>query len=568
MPSTISPSGGSGGSSAGASGAIQKSNGSGGFSDSGLSVATVPSSTSGVYLKLPAITALNGGDLGLAFGSFVSISGDTAHEWIGGYAAQVYSSAAGTTAFVGNDGSNPCILGNPAGAIGINAHMTALGSSVDAESAECVCIGHQAIAKSVGNSIIIGAGAQDISLTGAGNISIGGKITGSGATYDVIIGTSTISSTSGFNILIGQTGNVGGSIGLAIGIGYQALPTASNHVVIGGSLATDFYAGTESTFATGHFKTIIHQTGPRTITTATGVNVGDNSVIYNIPGGATAYLGDVAITGYRLRVKTITNDALTAQFSNVVPLAGGSPGNAILPATAGKWADLEFDGTNWVITGSGDETSSGSLTIATTTNVLKGNGSGGAVASAMTIDGSGSVNLGASSNNSITGASIQLGTNSDSYIVSVQSSGLMADAARGYGFSPSTSYNQSPDTQIKRNAAGVVEVNNGTAISGTSNAGSIKALTFIPVGTATTCTGATIGTGSKSNAGFVTSTTTGTTTCVITFPVTAPTGWNIVVQNGTTPADVLTQTASSTTTATFVGTTLSGDVIRYIAMPY
>jgi hypothetical protein len=32
-----------------------------------------------------------------------------------------------------------------------------------------------------------------------------------------------------------------------------------------------------------------------------------------------------------------------------VPLAGGAAGTAILAATAGKWADISSDGTNWVI---------------------------------------------------------------------------------------------------------------------------------------------------------------------------------------------------------------------------
>jgi hypothetical protein len=86
-------------------------------------------------------------------------------------------------------------------------------------------------------------------------------------------------------------------------------------------------------------------------------------------------------------------------------------------------------------------------------------------------------------------------------------------------------------------------------------------------GTAPTCTGATMGSGSKNNAGFVTTSTTGTTTCVITFSVTAPTGWAIAPQNNTT-ANLIRQTASSTTTATFVGVTVSGDVISYIATPY
>jgi hypothetical protein len=90
---------------------------------------------------------------------------------------------------------------------------------------------------------------------------------------------------------------------------------------------------------------------------------------------------------------------------------------------------------------------------------------------------------------------------------------------------------------------------------------------FQAAGTATTCTGATIGAGSKANAGFVTATTTGTSTVVVTFPFTATTGWVICPQNNTT-ANLIRQTASSTTTATFVGTTVSGDVISYIAMAY
>jgi hypothetical protein len=116
-------------------------------------------------------------------------------------------------------------------------------------------------------------------------------------------------------------------------------------------------------------------------------------------------------------------------------------------------------------------------------------------------------------------------------------------------------------------STGVLEVNNGTAISGTSNAAAVRALTFIPAGTATTCTGATIGSGSKSNAGFVTATTTGTSTVVVTFPITAPTGWTIMATDITSGVN-MTQSAKSTTTATFTGTTTSGDVIQYFAMAY
>jgi hypothetical protein len=54
-------------------------------------------------------------------------------------------------------------------------------------------------------------------------------------------------------------------------------------------------------------------------------------------------------TGTEFHVKTITNNLVISKSSNIVPLAGGSATTAILSATAGKWATLVSDGTNWVI---------------------------------------------------------------------------------------------------------------------------------------------------------------------------------------------------------------------------
>lgn len=56
--------------------------------------------------------------------------------------------------------------------------------------------------------------------------------------------------------------------------------------------------------------------------------------------------------GRRLRIKTTQAQAVVSSASNVTPLAGGSAGTAILPAIAGAWADLVYDGTNWIIVGS------------------------------------------------------------------------------------------------------------------------------------------------------------------------------------------------------------------------
>ena len=51
----------------------------------------------------------------------------------------------------------------------------------------------------------------------------------------------------------------------------------------------------------------------------------------------------------KLSIKTIQAQTVVSASSNVVPLAGGAAGTAILPAVAGSWASLISDGTNWII---------------------------------------------------------------------------------------------------------------------------------------------------------------------------------------------------------------------------
>jgi hypothetical protein len=51
--------------------------------------------------------------------------------------------------------------------------------------------------------------------------------------------------------------------------------------------------------------------------------------------------------GRRLMLRNIASFAVESASANVVPLAGGAAGTAILPATPGAWRELVFDGTNW-----------------------------------------------------------------------------------------------------------------------------------------------------------------------------------------------------------------------------
>lgn len=76
----------------------------------------------------------------------------------------------------------------------------------------------------------------------------------------------------------------------------------------------------------------------------------ENEVICNGSASITVTLPAASsFVGRRVRIKTIAAFAVISASSNVVPLAGGAAGTAILAATAGKYAELVSDGTNWVV---------------------------------------------------------------------------------------------------------------------------------------------------------------------------------------------------------------------------
>ena len=54
-------------------------------------------------------------------------------------------------------------------------------------------------------------------------------------------------------------------------------------------------------------------------------------------------------TGRWIYIKTVTANAVVSSTSDIVPINGTAAGTAILPATAGAWAALQSDGTNWII---------------------------------------------------------------------------------------------------------------------------------------------------------------------------------------------------------------------------
>lgn len=92
-------------------------------------------------------------------------------------------------------------------------------------------------------------------------------------------------------------------------------------------------------------------TAPRTGTSATDTIVStDTSFIANRAGTITLTLESASsVPGKILMVRTIQAQTVVSASSNVVPLVGGAAGTAILAATAGKWALLQSDASNWQI---------------------------------------------------------------------------------------------------------------------------------------------------------------------------------------------------------------------------
>jgi hypothetical protein len=90
---------------------------------------------------------------------------------------------------------------------------------------------------------------------------------------------------------------------------------------------------------------------PVTVTAATYTVLStDNWIIANRAGTVTLTLPAASSwSGRIITIKNIQAQTVVSATSNVVPIGTAVAGTAILAATAGKFATLVSDGTNWVI---------------------------------------------------------------------------------------------------------------------------------------------------------------------------------------------------------------------------
>ena len=163
-----------------------------------------------------------------------------------------------------------------------------------------------------------------------------------------------------FKALSGGTGTGGTIYGLRVentaavgGTSYGALIST----VAGPSTVIPFrvdHAGTErmkiDSNGFANHTGAIGRGAPVTKTGAFTVGIAENWLICNGTASITVTLPTAsAWTGREIMLKTIAAFTVISASSNVVPLAGGAAGTAILAATAGKYVTLVSDGTNWII---------------------------------------------------------------------------------------------------------------------------------------------------------------------------------------------------------------------------
>jgi hypothetical protein len=94
-------------------------------------------------------------------------------------------------------------------------------------------------------------------------------------------------------------------------------------------------------------------TVPLTITAATYTQATQDAyVIFNNASANTTMtlLSASQYPGKRLVVKNLSGSfTVISGSSNVVPRTSATAGTAVLAATAGAWAELVSDGTNWIV---------------------------------------------------------------------------------------------------------------------------------------------------------------------------------------------------------------------------
>jgi hypothetical protein len=146
----------------------------------------------------------------------------------------------------------------------------------------------------------------------------------------------------------------------AVGVAYSdpefESVTVTGAVAVTGAISAASVTATgaisaASVTATGALNgTMLDLTAPVTKTVSFTLGDTENFVVCNGAGSITVTFPTAsANTGRLVWIKTIAAQTVVSASSNVKPINSGTAGTAILAASAGAWAMLVCDGTDWVV---------------------------------------------------------------------------------------------------------------------------------------------------------------------------------------------------------------------------
>jgi len=215
--------------------------------------------------------------------------------------------------------------GLTAGNVTTNANLTGPVTSVG--NATAIADAALSIAKTSGLQTALDAKAPIASPTFTGSVTASGGVlvTGGTTAQKAII----FDATKGLQIR-GGTGSANDFVlDNAAGDSLIANPAGTRHLNAGGSFGRGIPVTKTTNFTVGANENWITCVGTGTITVT-------------LPSAAS-------YQGREIMIKNLAAFTVVSASSNVEPLNSGTPGTAILPATAGKWVTLVSNGVTWVI---------------------------------------------------------------------------------------------------------------------------------------------------------------------------------------------------------------------------
>jgi hypothetical protein len=160
----------------------------------------------------------------------------------------------------------------------------------------------------------------------------------------------TLSATGGSGTVTEVTGTL--PISVTNGTTTPAITIANASTSAAGvvTTGTQSFVGSKTFTGLVGFQRAIQRPYESVTVSSASITTSSTWVVVNNAGTVTlTFPAASTSTGTEFHIKTITNNSVISASSNIAPLAGGSASTAILSATAGKWATLVSDGTNWVI---------------------------------------------------------------------------------------------------------------------------------------------------------------------------------------------------------------------------